>query len=144
MGKRSREKRERHLAKSNIDPATSPKVNHSKWWLMWFNKSNGNLPDIKAEAKRLFYRIFGWPGLVLMFIGSVVLTVLWNWEHARTLPLLGPILHWATQEPIPRADATRFSIAVAHLYGDTRENSNKLVLMEGLKGGTGNSGSSSR
>lgn len=133
MGKRSREKRERRLGKSNTDADTSRKDNHLHRRFTWFGKPNGNPPDVKTELKRQVYRIVGWPGLVLLLIGGGLLWLLWNWEHARSVPGLGYLVTWIERDPIPLADSSRFSIAVAHLHGDQKGYPNEQLILEALR-----------
>jgi tetratricopeptide (TPR) repeat protein len=130
MGRQSRGKKQKRKQKLNLNATDSSQNNLGRRFDL---RSGMTVNDIKLGFEKLIFKVFGWPGLVLLFVLFVVGYVWWNWEHAKTVPFIGPALRWATQDAIPTADPTRFSIGVAHLYGDQSGYPHEQLIMEALR-----------
>jgi Tetratricopeptide repeat len=63
-------------------------------------------------------------------LGVIVLAsfgIWWQWNHINKLPGIDPLLARITQRPLPTAIPGKFNIAIAHLEGDTNQETERLI-----------------
>jgi tetratricopeptide (TPR) repeat protein len=89
-----------------------------------------NPPDISTEIKRRVYRYGGITGLILLFALPWIIS---HWDVFRYIPGVSQIERRLREKSIPRADPTRFSVAVAHLSGDSSNHAGENLLVEDLR-----------
>jgi tetratricopeptide (TPR) repeat protein len=51
----------------------------------------------------------------------------WQWDHIIRLPGIEPLVARVTEKPLPRAVPGKFNIAVAHLEGDDKRETERLI-----------------
>jgi hypothetical protein len=89
-------------------------------------------PEVSADLKQLLEewvrKRFGTSGIVALAVVLVLGGIWWKWDDVSKLPGVAELVKMLSQEKLPHADSDRFSIAVAHLDGDTNgEDENLLV-----------------
>ena len=85
-------------------------------------------PDPWTIIKRWIYRRLGLPGLVALLLISAIGVAWWNWGTLRTLPGIAPIVEWASQSNLRKADPQRFTVALAHLQNDEDRQYENLIF----------------
>jgi tetratricopeptide (TPR) repeat protein len=92
--------------------------------------NNGDPPDPLAALKRLVHKYLGYGGFVIFLV------LLWALDKCAfdlvRFPGVDTLVQRLTQKSLPRADPARFSVAVAHLSGDTPNYANENVLIQDL------------
>src|SRR5882724_591123 len=64
-------------------------------------------------------------------LGLVVLAcagIWWQWDHISKLPGIDPLIGRITEKALPKAVPGKFNIAVAHLEGDDKRETERLIL----------------
>lgn len=69
-------------------------------------------------------------GAALLAVAAMLGVVWWEWEHVATLPGVAQIVSWINKEPLPKANAAKFTIAVARLENDPNGEMRNLILDE--------------
>ncbi|MEO6165422.1 MAG: hypothetical protein ABIP88_14925, partial [Candidatus Binatia bacterium] len=88
-----------------------------------------NSPDISKIIMNWIWRKVGMCGLYAIFLLGVLWTIWSQRDNVLSLPVVRNVVKSFSQEPIPRADPKRFSIAVVHLEGDdSLLNSERLII----------------
>src|SRR5687767_13897241 len=75
-------------------------------------------PDLGKSIKRRIYQWWGVPGLIVFALIFLIVT---NWSMVKEFPVVSAFLQWLSQEPLPKADPTRFTVALAHLEHDKEQ-----------------------
>jgi hypothetical protein len=77
--------------------------------------SSNEPPDPWKAKLRWVWKHFGWPGPVIV----VASTIGWSqWDRISRLPPIDSLVARINQKSLPKAEAGRFNIAIAHLAGD--------------------------
>jgi tetratricopeptide (TPR) repeat protein len=63
-------------------------------------------------------------GLVVLSVG----TIWWQWDHVIKLPGVEPLVARITEKALPSPVPGKFNIAVAHLEGDEKRETERLIL----------------
>ena len=71
-------------------------------------------------------------GTIVFVIILVAFGLFWQWDKVERLPVAKNVIGWFVREPLPKADPTRFAVAVSHLENDDDHNFEKLII-EALK-----------
>lgn len=95
-------------------------------------RSQKHPPEIKEEIKKFIFRKFGWPGLIFLALITLLFYIWLNWEQGKRVPGLRYVIQWMSQDPIPRANPSQFSIAVSHLQGDLEGTPHERLIVEAL------------
>ena len=74
------------------------------------------------------WKRFGWRGIVVLATILAMVAIWWQWDQIVTRPGIAEMVKLASREPLPRADPKRFSIAVAHLEGDTNSEQEQILI----------------
>jgi hypothetical protein len=64
------------------------------------------------------------PLAALLVLGGIW----WKWDDVSKVPGIAELVKLLSREKLPHADRDRFSIAVAHLDGDTNRENEKILL----------------
>lgn len=89
-------------------------------------------PPPSADLKKLIegwvWKHFGFTGVVVLAVVIGVVAIWWQWDQIVKLPVIAQVAKFVSREPLPRADPQRFSIAVAHLEGDTNSELEQILV----------------
>jgi hypothetical protein len=80
-------------------------------------------PDLWALIQD-WLRRGGLPGLIVL----ACVGIWWQWDHIRKLPGIEPLVARITEKTLPQAVPGKFNIAVAHLEGDDKRETERLIL----------------
>ncbi len=99
-------------------------------------KDPGNIskepPSFKGWIFKWVYIRYGRIGIIILALLIAIFLVYKNWNDIKTWPGIGSFIAYISQDPIPKADPARFSILVAHLENDSKNEYERLVI-EDLK-----------
>jgi hypothetical protein len=84
--------------------------------------------DLKKLIEEWVRKRFGIPGIVALAALLVLGGIWWKWDDVSKVPGIAELVKLLSQEKLPHADPDRFSIAVAHLDGDTNGDDEKLLV----------------
>jgi tetratricopeptide (TPR) repeat protein len=88
--------------------------------------------DLKKLVEEWVKKRFGIPGILALAIILALGAIWWKWDDVAKVPGISELVKLLSREKLPHADPDRFSIAVAHLDGDTNGDDEKL-LVDGLE-----------
>jgi hypothetical protein len=90
------------------------------------------MPEVSADLKKLVEKWvkkrFGIPGIVALAVLLVLGGLWWKWDEVVKVPGIAELVKLASRERLPNADPNTFSIAVAHLEGDTAFEKEKIMV----------------
>jgi tetratricopeptide (TPR) repeat protein len=115
------------------------KTRHHKFTSRKDSPASADLRKIIEEWVR---KRFGVPGIVVLAALLVLGGIWWKWDDVSKVPGIAELVRLFSQEKLPHGDPDRFSIAVAHLDGDTNGDDEKLLVDALQRFGTTDSQSS--
>jgi hypothetical protein len=84
--------------------------------------------DLKKIVEEEVRKRWGRAGVVVLALILFGGAIWWIWEDLVKRPGIEQMVTIASREPLPRADPQRFSIAVAHLEGDTNSELEQILI----------------
>ncbi len=94
--------------------------------------SEGKPPNLKEQLQQWIYQRFGLFGLLSLALLGGAVTLWWNWDKVKEVPGVSALVVWWSQQPLPHASATRFSVAIAHLEHD-KDHEHEHLIVEALQ-----------
>jgi tetratricopeptide (TPR) repeat protein len=88
-------------------------------------KEEEKAPDFLDDPWKWVRYKFGLPGLLGAALLVLVGFTVWNWKRVRAIPGVGPLL--LRLVPIPKADPSKYSVAVALFENDPKGENHELV-----------------
>src|SRR5438876_751236 len=80
-------------------------------------------PDLRKLIQDWVWKRFGLVGLVVL----AGVGLWWQWDHIIKLPGIEPLVARITRKALPKTVAGKFNIAIAHLEGDDRNETERLI-----------------
>ena len=83
--------------------------------------------DLRQIIESWIRRRFGRRGLVVLSCVFFALGIWWKWNDVKELPGVEPLVGYLTEKSVPKAVPGKFNIAVAHLEGDDKHETERLI-----------------
>jgi tetratricopeptide (TPR) repeat protein len=83
----------------------------------------GGSPKLGTLIQDWAWKRFGWVGLVVL----ACLGIWWQWDHIVKLPGIELLVARVTETALPKAVPGKFNIAIAHLEGDDKHETERLI-----------------
>ncbi|KIG07775.1 hypothetical protein BurMR1_0605 [Burkholderia sp. MR1] len=80
-------------------------------------------PDPGKAIRGWLWKPFGWVGVFIIGCAGVW----WQWDHISKLPGIDVLVARVSEKSLPKAEAGRFNIAIAHLVGDDDRSMQQVI-----------------